>query len=454
MKRVLVLGAGLVVKPLLEDLLAAPDVELCLATLNVDRARALLADCPRAEALAINAADEAQLCPEVSRADAVISLLPADQHVIIAKACLDYRVPLVTTSYVSDGMRALDAHARERGVLLLNETGLDPGIDHMTAVEVINRVRRQGGSVLGSVSYCGGVPAPESNTNPWGYKFAWSPRGVVLAARNPVRFLEGGNIVEHPFPDLFDAPRFLKVPGVGFFEAYPNRDCLRYRKAYDLAGDDVQDFYRGTLRYPGWCQTWQALFELNLLDLTPQDWSGLTCAQALDRHLPPGSGSRVARLAERLDIPEDHSIIVRLEYIGLLSGQPVPPGVTCPLDLITELLQRTLSYQPDEHDMVVLEHRLTVLRGDGNLHRVIMRLVLSGPAGDDSAMARTVSLPAAVATRLILDRKIDLTGVHIPVHAQLASPILEGLRERGISQEETEEEIAPVGAEASNSGQS
>lgn len=450
MKRVLILGAGLVVKPLLEDLLAAPDIELRLATLNIDRARALLADNPRATALAINATDQAQLCPEVARADVVISLLPADQHVIIAKACLDYRAPLVTTSYVSDGMRALDAEARRRGVLLLNETGLDPGIDHMTAVDVISRVRRQGGSVLGSVSYCGGIPAPESNTNPWGYKFAWSPRGVVLAARNPVRFMEGGNIVEHPFPDLFDAPRFLKLPGVGFFEAYPNRDCLRYQKAYGL--DHVQDLYRGTLRYPGWCQTWQALFELNLLDLEPHDWTGLTCAQVFDRHLPPGSGSLAARLAQRLDLPEDHSMITRLEYIGLLSDQPVPPGVTCSLDLVTELLQHTLSYQPGEHDMVILEHQLTVLRGDGNLHRVIMRLILDGPAGDDSAMARTVSLPAAVATRLILDRKLDLTGVHIPVHTQLALPILEGLRERGISLEESEEEIAPVGAESSNSG--
>lgn len=446
MKRVLVLGAGLVVKPLLEELLRVPTVELHLATLNVDRAQSLLAGRARATALAINATDQEQLWPEVSATDVVISLLPADQHVGIAEACLEFRVPLVTTSYVSAEMRALNERARERGVLLLNETGLDPGIDHMTAVEVIRRVRRQGGAILGSASYCGGLPAPEANTNPWGYKFAWSPRGVVMAARNPVRFLERGRIIERTFPDLFDAPRFVKVPGVGFLEAYPNRDCIRYQQAYELTG--VEDFYRGTLRYPGWCQTWHALFELNLLDMETQEWSGLTCAEVFSRHLPPGAGTVAERLARRLGVPVDHSIIARLEYIGLLSDEPVPEGVTCALDLITELLQRKLRYAPGERDMIILEHHLSVTRADGRPDRITLRLQVFGQAGDDSAMARTVGLPAALAARLLLERRVELAGVRIPVDPEISLPILAGLKERGIELEEVEESVSAVGAPA------
>ncbi len=446
MKRVLVLGAGLVVKPLLDDLLAFLDIELHLATLNVERAHALLAGRQQATALAINAADEAQLRPEVSQADVVISLLPADQHVRIAQACLEHRVPLVTTSYVSDGMRALDAEAHARGVLLLNETGLDPGIDHMTVVEVVRRVRKEGGQVLGSASYCGGIPAPEANTNPWSYKFAWSPRGVMLAARNPVRYLENGEIIARPFPDLFEAPRFLAVPGVGRLEAYPTRDCLRYQRAYELT--EARDLFRGTLRYPGWCETWQALFELNLLDLEPQDWSGLTCAEFLSRRLPPGGGTLKERLARRLGIAENHPIIRRFEWIRLLSDDPTPPGTVSALDLITELLQWTLRYAPGERDMVLLEHHLTVTRADGRQRKITKRLLLFGTAGDDSAMARTVSLPAAIATRLLLDRKVNLSGVHIPVDPQLSGPILAGLAARGIRLEETEEELPAVAAEA------
>jgi saccharopine dehydrogenase-like NADP-dependent oxidoreductase len=441
MKRVLVLGAGLVVKPLLDDLLSSPDIELHLATLNIERARALLASRSRAMALAINATDQGQLRLQVSRANVVISLLPADQHVSIAQACLEHRVPLITTSYVSDGMRALHARAQERGVLLLNETGLDPGVDHVTVAEIVRRVGREGGRILASASYCGGIPAPEANNNPWSYKFTWTPRGVVLAARKPVRYLENGKVIERPFPDLFDAPRFLRVPGVGFLEAYPTRDCLRYKEPYGLI--DVRDFFRGTLRYPGWCQTWQALFELNLLDLEPHDWSGLTCAQVLSRHLPPGSGTLAERLAQRLRLPLGHPITVAFEYIGLLSDRPVPEGVTCSLDLVTELLQSTLRYSPGERDMVILEHHLIITR-NGHLRKITKRLLLFGNAGDDSAMARTVSLPAAIATRLILDGKVSLSGVHIPAASELAEPILHGLAERGIRLEEREEEFVPT----------
>lgn len=439
MKRVLVLGAGLVVKPLLDDLLERPDVQLSLATLNIERARALLAERPRATALEINATNEAQLLPEVGQAQVVVSLLPADQHVRIARACLHHCVPLVTTSYISDGMRALDAGARECDVLLLNEVGLDPGVDHICAVEVIRRVQRQGGRVLSSISYCGALPAPEANTNPWGYKFAWSPRGLVLAARNPVRYLEEGRIIERPFPDLFDAPRFLEIPGIGHLEAYPNRDCLRYREAYGLG--ELRDFYRGTLRYPGWCRTWQALFDLGLLDLEEQDWSRLSYAEFLSRQLPPGPGGLAARLACRLGLSQDHDVIRRLEWAGLLSDLPIPQTVASPLEVLTGHLQDKLRYAPGERDAVILEHHFTARRANGRLRKIIKRMLVHGTAGDDSALARTVALPAAIACRLLLDRRVNLAGVRIPVDPQLAEPILRGLAQRGLRLDEIEEDL-------------
>ncbi len=425
-------------KPLLDDLLELPEIEVRVAALNVERALGLLAGRPRSTALRVDASQEGGLEGEISQADIVVSLLPADQHVGIARFCIERGVPLVTTSYVSDAMQALDGPARERGVLLLNEMGLDPGIDHVTAVSLIRSVQAEGASVVSFSSCCGAIPAPESNNNPWGYKFAWSPRGVVLAARNPVRYLERGAVVERTFPDLFDNPRVFEVPGVGRLEAYPNRNTLRYLDAYGVPG--VRDFFRGTLRHPGWCATWHALFDLGLLALEPEDLAGATYADFLDRHLPPGAGSLVERLARRVGVPEKDDIVARLEWLGLLSDRPAPAGLAAPLDVLTELLQEKLRYAPGERDMVVLEHRCVAAREDGTRRRITLRLVVKGAAGDDSALARTVSLPAAVACRLLLEGRIALTGVRIPVDVEIAAPVLQALKARGLAPEEIVEE--------------
>ena len=438
MKRVLILGAGLVVKPLIDDLLSLPDVEVRLATLNVDRARELVDGRPHAEALEINAAEERQLTPEVATANVVISLLPADHHVRIAESCIKYRVPLVTTSYVSDEMRELDSRAKDSNVLLLNEAGLDPGIDHVTAVQVIRRVHREGGKIFSFASFCGGIPSPESNTNPWGYKFTWSPRGVVLAARNPVRYLRLGEVIERPFPELFDAPQKLEVTGFGELEAYPNRDCLRYLAPYGLSA--VRDFFRGTLRYPGWCETWRSLSDLGLLNIEPVDWCGQTYAEFLSRHIGGGEGGLVYRLARRLGVDEDHDIVARLEWLGMLSDRVIPAQRASPLDIVTSRLQRKLRYRPGERDSVVLLHRFGATRADGSVRTITKQLLLQGTAGDDSAMARTVSYPAAIACRLLLDNQVHLSGVQIPVDLQLTDPMLLGLERRGVHVEEREYE--------------
>lgn len=449
MKRALALGAGLVAKPLVDELLRRPDVDLTLAALDVERARALVEAAvgarpeagERARAQALDAVNDAEaLSRAVAAAHAVVSLLPADLHPPVARACLEHRVPLVTTSYVSDAMRALDAEARRRGVLLLNECGFDPGIDHMMAVAVIRRVEREGGRIASFVSWAGGLPAPKAADpaqNPWRYKLSWSLRGVLLAARSPVRFLRDGEVVEHPHPYLPGGPEPVEVPGVGTLEGYPNRDSLPYRALYGLEG--VRDLFRGTLRHPGWCETMEALLRLGLLETTSQDGLGPSYCDLLDARLPPGSGPMPRRIARFLELPEDHPVLDRLAWLGLFSQQPLPDEATTPLDALAGLFQEKLRYEKGEEDLVVLEHRFETEDRDGGRRRIVSRLVATGEAGDDSAMARSVGLPAALACGLVLDGEVALTGVRIPVAEEIARPVLAGLAERGLEVVEEEE---------------
>ncbi len=440
MKRVLVLGAGLVVRPLLDELFSRPEVEVTLAALNIDRARDLVAGQPRGRAVELDSADTARLHEEVAKADAAVSLLPAALHVPVAEACVEHRVPLVTSSYVSDEMQALDERARERGVLLLNETGLDPGIDHMMAAEVIRRVRREGEEILDFACYAGGLPAPADNNNPWGYKLSWSPRAVLVSARSDVRYLRGGEVQEFPNPYAAESLRSLEVAGVGRLEVYPTRDSLKYQVPYRL--EHLKNLYRGTLRYPGWCATLRSLLALSLLDLEPIPCAGETYGSLLESRLDGGAGSLVERLAAFLDLPTEDPVVQRLVWLGLTSDQPLPSEPTTPLDLVAALFQDKLQYAPGEQDMVILEHQFEASRPGGGRRRIIKRLRVYGTAGDRSAMARTVGIPGALACGLILDGKVSLTGVRIPVSEELTQPILRALKERGFVIEETEEIIS------------
>ncbi len=440
MKRVLVLGAGLVVKPLLDELLSRPDIEVHVATINVDRARHLIQDRPRATALLVNATDQESLRVEVQEADVVISLLPANQHILIADACLEHGRPLITTSYIAESLRALDPLARQKGVLVLGECGLDPGIDHMTAAAEVRRLEALGGAIVRFASYCGGLPAPSANTNPWGYKFTWSPRGVVVATRNQVRYLQDGRIVSQHFPEYFAEPRHIEVPGMGRLESYPNRDCLKYIDAYGL-GWRVDNFFRGTLRYPGWCATWYALHRLGLLAPSRIPSDDATYADLVADFVPPGPGPLRSRVATKLGLEDSDPILDRFAWLGLFSDEPVPAEAISVLDLLVTRLEQKLGYDPGEHDVVVLEHQIDYRTRDDVLHRRVLRMVLEGTAGDDSAMARTVSLPAALACELIIDEQVSLTGVQIPTAPDLAEPILRGLERRGIRFEETDEAL-------------
>jgi len=436
MKRVLVLGAGLVSRPLVRDLAGSPDVRLTVGDLDRAKAAAVLEGHERGLAVSLSSDDDAGLARHVADADLVVSLLPFSLHVKVAKVAIAHRVPLITTSYVSPEMRALDRAAREAGVLVLNEMGLDPGLDHMSAMREIGKIRDEGSRLVSFRSCCGGLPAPEANTNPWGYKFSWSPRGVLAAGRNAARWLEDGRIVDVPGAELFTHVAPYDVPEVGRLEVYPNRNAVEYVALYGI--DGVQTMFRGTLRYPGWCETLSAVARLGLLDDTPRAWrAGTTYEEFMEAFAAPGSGPVADRVAARLGLAPDGEVMRRLVWAGLFSGRPLGATTVAPIDALSTLLAGSMAYAEGERDMIVLRHEFGVTDAAGRPGVRTSTLVAFGEQGGDSAMARTVSLPAAAAARLILEGRIPSTGVRIPVDPEVFEPVLAALEPRGIVFRET-----------------
>jgi len=431
MNKVLVLGAGLVAKPLVNYLLDQPDFSVTVADVEAGRAAKLVAGHPRGASEVLDITDRAALASAIGRADLVVSMVPYTFHPVVAELAIEKGRPMVTASYVSPAMRELDARAREKGLILLNEVGLDPGIDHMEAMRVIHEVHDAGGKIVGFTSWCGGLPAAEANTNPFGYKFSWSPRGVLLASKNSAKFLKDGRIVTIPAADLFARPETIGIPGLGEFEGYPNRDSVSYRETYGIP--EAQTVFRGTLRYPGWCETVRKMVELGLLDDTPKDRTGVSF-DGLARELAraaPGADTKGA-VASRLGLAPGSAVLSRFEWLGLFGGAPLPVAKGSAFDNLTSLMMDRLGYEKGERDMVVLQHEFLVRTESGGTERIVSTLVDYGVPGGDSSMSRTVGLPAAIGARLILEGKIDLPGVQVPVRPEVYGPILDELEKLGV----------------------
>ncbi len=432
MRNVLVLGAGLVSKPLVRYLLNTEATSVTVASRTVSKAEAILGAHPRGHAVALDVQSVGgmeALDSLIAASDVVISLLPYVFHIDVAKKCLDHRKHLVTTSYVKPEMRALDEAAKEAGVLFLNEVGLDPGIDHMSAMRVIEKVKDEGGTVVSFRSYCGGLPSPDNDDNPLGYKFSWSPKGVVLAGTNSARYLEDGMIREVPASRLFATHWPVFAPGVGELEGYPNRDSVSYIETYGLEG--IKTMFRGTLRNLGWCATWQKLVELGLVDPQPRpDLPTMTFARIMAEiaERRPGEDLRGA-VARKLNLHPWSREMQSIAWMGLLDDRPIPRGAESLADALAMRLAELMPYKKGEKDMIVLLHEFLAVYPDRpSPRRITSSLVAFGEPDGDSAMSKTVSLPAAVATRLLLNGKIRLTGVRIPVVRELYEPILDELR--------------------------
>ena len=441
MKKVLILGAGLVARPLVRYLLDQPETEVEVASRTVSKAVKLINNHPQGKAQELNLKNEEGLKKEVSEADVVISMVPYSFHPKVAEYCIAYGKHMVTTSYVSEEMKNLHQEAKREGVLILNEIGLDPGIDHMEAMRIIHEVEEKGGKIESFTSFCGGLPAPEANTNPFGYKFSWSPIGVLLAGKNSARYLKDDEEVFVPAENLFDNYSIIKIEGLGDFEAYPNRDSLPYIETYGIT--ETKTMLRGTLRNLGWCRTMKKMIELGLLDDQQKNWAGLSYREFL-RHLMknPIEEDINKALSSYLNIEVSSDIIGRLEWLGLLSDEPLPLEKGSALDITAARMQEKLQYEIGERDMIILQHTFIASYPGEKKESITSTLIDFGIPEGDTSMARTVGLPAAIGTRLILEGKIKETGVHIPVIPGIYQPILQELKGQKITFTEKKEDYS------------
>ena len=431
MKKVFILGAGLVSRPHVNYLLAQKDFMVTVASRTVNKAEKLVAGHPNGTPVELNVKDDDMLDKLVSEHDLSVSLLPYTYHVKVAKLCIKHRKHMVTTSYVSDAMRELDAQAREADVLLLNEIGVDPGIDHMSAMRVIDGVKEKNGRIVSFKSFCGGLPAPEANTNPWGYKFSWSPRGVVMAGKNASKWLEDGKIIDVTGPELFAHHWEVEIPEFGKLEGYPNRNSIPYVDLYSIR--DTKTMFRGTLRYPGWCVTMKKIVDLGLLDDEKEyNLGGLTYADFMEKLIKIKTHKTLKEnLAAQWDISIDANPIYRVEWLGLLGNEKIGLEKGTAMDVFCNALNERLTYEPGERDLLVLHHEFIAEFPDKKQH-ITSTMIDYGIPNEDSSMSRTVGLPAAIAVKLILQGKIQEKGVKIPVDPEIYIPVLDELKKQNI----------------------
>jgi saccharopine dehydrogenase-like NADP-dependent oxidoreductase len=364
--------------------------------------------------------------------DITVSLLPYVFHVMVARHCVAHKKNMVTTSYVKPEMYALDAAAKEAGIIILNEMGLDPGIDHMSAMRIIDKVHEREGAILEFYSICGALPAPEAADNPFRYKFSWSPKGVVLAGNNDAKYLRYGKVIELPTRDLFKNPFLVNFPEVGELEVYPNRDSLAYKEIYGIP--EAQTMFRGTFRYKGWCETLDAIKKLNLISSEKSDMTGLTFAGMVKRQIgqPGNSSTTRSQVAAFLEIPENSYAIEAMQWLGLFENIAMNRTIDSTFEVTSDLMIEKMGLGLNERDMVAMQHTFLAAFADGRKEVIRSRMLDFGTLATDTSIARTVALPAAIGVEMILDRKITIKGVHIPVIPEIYNPVLDQLEKLGI----------------------
>jgi saccharopine dehydrogenase (NADP+, L-glutamate forming) len=429
MKKIVCLGAGLVARPYVQYL-CKRGYHVTVASRTKSKAERLIDGCANADAVTFNIKTDNDLLKELTvQADLICSLLPYTFHVKAAKEAVKYKKPFCTTSYISDEMKSLDEDARNAGILLLNECGVDPGTDHMSAMKIIDQIHNNNGKVVSFISFTGGLPAPEANDNPFGYKLSWSPRGVLLAGRNPAHFLKDGEEINIPGTEIFDNYEIIDVPRAGKFEGYPNRDSMSYIDIYGIP--ETKTMLRGTYRNLGWCSTLKKIADLGLLDLEERSFTNMTYADLMRAQIKSGDLHLIDTVAKACGIEPNDPIISRLEWLGLFSDTPIPSDATTNLDALCHLFEEKLQYAPGERDMIVMHHEFIAEYQDRK-EKLTSILIDYGIPNDNSSMSRTVALPVAIASRMILEGEINLTGVHRPIHPEIYKPILKELEDYNI----------------------
>jgi saccharopine dehydrogenase-like NADP-dependent oxidoreductase len=495
MKHIVVFGAGKSATCLIEYLtttVQANNWQLTVADSNLAAARSKTGDAPHTQAVAINVEDDASRSALITTASLVISLLPPSLHYLVAKDCVELGKHLLTASYIDDRIAALAPQIENKKLLFLCEMGLDPGIDHMSAMQLIHRIKASGCRITSFKSHCGGLVAPENDDNPWHYKISWNPRNVVMAGKTGAIFKEDGNEIHLPYEQLFDPNRGVNIPGLGFLAWYPNRDSLSYIPVYQL--EEATTFIRTTLRYPEFCFGWKNIIELKLTDETEQyQTDGMTLQQFFHQHFTTHGFSEwiekqlTARFAQTKQLLEklqqlleaekevneddrkglqDFMMVddngqlldinldeVKTKAAATVAGQMheanlsmkqlfflgmddkdtlINKGTCSTADVLQFALENKLVLGKEDKDMIVMLHEITYETADGISNTISSTLIVKGQDQLRTAMAKTVGLPLGIAAKLILQEKIQLTGLHIPIIEAIYEPVLEELKQHGI----------------------
>ena len=441
MKKILVIGAGRSTVTLIDYLIenaAKYNWHITVADMDLKLAQSKIGKSANATAIQLDVANEEQRKAEISKVDFVVSMLPAFMHAPVAKNCVELGKHLATASYVSDQMLALDKEAKQKGILLLNECGLDPGIDHTSAMKIIDEIHEQGGEITSFKSFCGGLVAPECNDNPWGYKFSWNPRNVILAGQGTAHYLDGGEIKYLPYNRVFSQTETISVDGYGDFDAYANRDSLGYQIPYGL--QTIKTLLRGTLRMPGYCKAWNVFVKLGLTDdsYIIKNANKFTYSSLLASFLPSKPNTLRQRLSDFMGNEADAASLDKIEWLGFFSDVKIEMPEGTPAQLLQNLLEKKWLLKDNDKDMIVMQHLFEIDNSKNSKlpKKIISSLVVKGENQNHTAMAKTVGLPLAICIKNFLTGKFNLTGVQIPTDKQIYLPLLNELKELGIVFEE------------------
>ena len=443
MRNILIIGAGKSASYLIKyflDKSSSEKLEITIGDLEISNAKKLIGNHSNAKAIKLDIFDAVARKEAVKNADIVVSMLPARFHIEVAKDCLALKKHMVTASYVSPEMQALNAEAKAEKLVFLNEVGLDPGVDHMSAMQVIDRITESGGKMILFESFTGGLMAPESDTNLWNYKFTWNPRNVVLAGQGgAAKFLQEGKFKYIPYHLLFRRTEFLEVEGYGRFEAYANRDSLKYQNVYGL--ETIKTLYRGTIRRVGFSRAWQIFVILGMTDdsYTIADSENMSYRDFVNSFLPYSPTDSVElKLRYNLKIDQDDIIWEKLEELDVFNAdKKVVLKNATPAQILQKILLDSWSLSPKDKDMIVMYHKFGY-ELNGKKHQIDATMVCTGDDQTYTAMAKTVGLPVGIATLAILNNKIQSYGVQIPTKKELYGPILSELEDFGVIFKEKE----------------
>ncbi|MFK7951819.1 MAG: saccharopine dehydrogenase family protein [Ekhidna sp.] len=446
MQHILIIGAGRSSTSLIDYLLSHSEKEnwqVTIAEKDVKLAESKIEGQTNAKAIPFDVFDDASLSKAVQENDLIISMLPASLHIHVAKKCATLNKHLLTASYLTDEIKELNSEFEKNGKLLIMEMGLDPGIDHMSAMRVLDQLKDEGHELTGFETFTGGLVAEESvGDNPWKYKFTWNPRNVVMAGQGTCKFIQEGRYKYIPYQKLFRRTEMIYVPDHGYFEGYANRDSLAYLDVYKLHG--IKTLYRGTLRRPGYCAAWDVFVQLGATDdsYKMENVNNMTHRQFINSFLSYNPNDSIElKLAHYINVAMDSDIMFKMRWLGIFDDEKVGLEEGTPAQILEHILKKKWSLDPEDRDMIVMWHKFNFV-ANGQAKQIESSMVAKGDNELSTAMSKTVGLPLAIAAKLILQDKIKLSGVHVPIRKEIYNPVLDELKEMGL--DFVEREVEPT----------